>query len=520
MNPAGSFHGNTLTISWSPIPEASDYALAVERCDESRCSRVWTSEIRAGGKNEIQASSMDFGPCTAYNLEISAYSRTNARFRVKETSPLRKECPQWGILFASIGISAVFVICGLIALFFYRRKYNITEIQRARSKVYTRIYTKDKYERSFDQEEFCKKVPDLLTELDKESNSNLTLEEGRLIESYDEGSNLAKEFRSLEILSFDTIQRRTRVADSAINRKRNRYQDVVPFDSTRVKLEKPMTIEDETGCSDYINASYISGFISVYSTSTSRIRGDSCISSNSSSNGINKNQYNSSCPPLKCRNYIAAQGPGVATTPLFWEMIWQHNVRIIVMLTNCVEGYGFNAVKCSMYWPHLVGAERKFHNVQVQLYDVQEAPDYTIRKFDVSNVSSTSSGNREIVQIQYNAWPDRTAPSDPKDLIQLIQVTRALTTMYNNTDYPGPILVHCSAGVGRSGTYIAVDQLTRMIDCDKNSKIDIFHSVYQLRRDRRHMVQTLSQYAYVYKCVLTYLNNKRKEANEKTSSIE
>eukprot|EP00096_Caligus_rogercresseyi_P003566 TRINITY_DN1678_c0_g1_i1.p1 TRINITY_DN1678_c0_g1~~TRINITY_DN1678_c0_g1_i1.p1 ORF type:complete len:202 (-),score=47.81 TRINITY_DN1678_c0_g1_i1:569-1174(-) len=198
-------------------------------------------------------------------------------------------------------------------------------------------------------------------------------------------------------------------------------------------------------------------------------------------------------------------------------MIWEENVRVIVMLTNCVEG----GLKCSLYWPHLLGGSRRFfNNIQVLLYDVQEAPDYTIRKFDVSKAEEerSSSSSREIVQIQYKAWPDRTAPRDPRDLLQLIQVTRALANMYNSNEGPGPILVHCSAGVGRSGTFIAVDQLTRMIDCDKNSKIDIFHIVYQLRRDRRHMVQTLPQYSYLYKCILHHLLEKRK--SERHSAVE
>lgn len=126
------------------------------------------------------------------------------------------------------------------------------------------------------------------------------------------------------------------------------------------------------------------------------------------------------------------------------------------MLTNLVEGYGFNSVKCSMYWPHLIGGFRRFNNIEVQLYDVQEAPDYIVRKLDVSNRNGGSTGaNREIVHIQYTAWPDRSAPEEPHALIQLIRVTRVLASQYRNSMVPdspvGPLLVHCSAGVGRTG---------------------------------------------------------------------
>ena len=93
---------------------------------------------------------------------------------------------------------------------------------------------------------------------------------------------------------------------------------------------------------------------------------------------------------------------------LFWEMIWQQNVRVIVMLTNLIEGIGFHSSKCSQYWPDLVGNTRRFHDISVQLYDCQDAPDYLVRKFDVSRNEIT----RSIVHVQCTSWPDRCAPKN------------------------------------------------------------------------------------------------------------
>ena len=135
---------------------------------------------------------------------------------------------------------------------------------------------------------------------------------------------------------------------------------------------------------------------------------------------------------------------------LFWEMVWQKNVRVIVMLTNLVEGMGYHSTKCSQYWPTLVGNTCRFHDIEVQLYDSQDAPDYVVRKFDVSRQDIT----RTVVHVQCTSWPDRSAPKEAAVLLQLIDVIRAMAAQHCKCDdnLPiGPWVVHCSAGVGRTG---------------------------------------------------------------------
>lgn len=131
-------------------------------------------------------------------------------------------------------------------------------------------------------------------------------------------------------------------------------------------------------------------------------------------------------------------------------MIWQQNVYVIVMLTNLVEGIGFQSNKCSRYWPDHVGDTMRFHDIDVQLYDCQDAPDYIVRKLDVSRQEIT----RSILHVQCTSWPDRSAPKESSVLLQLVQVVRALASQCSrgHDNLPiGPWLVHCSAGVGRTG---------------------------------------------------------------------
>ena len=359
------------------------------------------------------------------------------------------------------------------------------------------------------------KTKDSLTTTNKtvHTNKGLTMND---VEFTSKQRGFDNEFSELEQLAQATIQRRTLSSSSQqVNRRRNRYHDIVPFDATRVKLEKPLLVNNESESSDYINASFITDYVPLVMESNGQglhnpnvshtrenVRGDTSNSSYSKqhSNLPNslggQNQIEGTASQAR---YIAAQGPDEATIPLFWEMIWQQNVRVIVMLTNLVEGIGFHSVKCSMYWPPVVGSVRRYNNFEIQLYDVQEAPDYTVRRFDVSKrfrkrsgEGDCEGGNREIVHIQYTSWPDRSAPEEPEKILQLIDLTRVLSDQYmhrcqntlsissikpaektlmsastlnvadeNIDNYysaikgthnsAGPWLVHCSAGVGRTG---------------------------------------------------------------------
>lgn len=469
MNPEGTFSGNTVTVWWKAVPKASKYVVGIDQCNDfSNCLRVLEKQVT--DTKLVETSEDYFSTCTIYTLEVKALNQNEVQL-LKETALLQKlqsECDNVLAIILGVTLSLLTVVALLLmaGIFYYHRKHPLQRLRRARSRVYSKLYPRDKYVRPYGKEDFV-----------------------HLFQPYFEGTNsedsekpiafLAAEFSELEQLAVDTIQRRVTCASPPVNRRRNRYQDIVPFDATRVALHQPVCVEGENDMSDFINAS--------------------CISDLTGHGGP---------------KYIAAQGPGDETAPLFWEMIWQQNVRVIVMLTNLVEGFGFHSVKCSQYWPPIVGGTRRFHDMEVQLYDCQEAPDYLVRKLDVTH----GQQNREIVHIQYTAWPDRSAPDEAAALLQLIDVTRVLSMQYNSRSQednlaPGPWLVHCSAGVGRTGTFIAVDELMRLASDPNKVEIDVFNVVYQLRKERRYMVQTLSQYTYVYRCVYEYLKRLKEQAD-------
>ncbi|XP_065927543.1 receptor-type tyrosine-protein phosphatase gamma [Magallana gigas] len=187
------------------------------------------------------------------------------------------------------------------------------------------------------------------------------------------------------------------------------------------------------------------------------------------------------------RMYIAAQGPKNNTLTDFWRMIWQENVRFIVMLTNIVEN-GKN--KCTQYWPTkdkpLEVGPCKMHLLKENVYAF-----HTFRKFTVQ--STTSSAKRTITHFHYTAWPDHGTPEE----LGLVQFHKAVTRSY----HPGGLmLVHCSAGVGRTGTFIGLDSLLKQ--GRETERINVFEFVKQMREDRMTMVQTPDQYIFLHKVLL------------------
>ncbi|XP_053285749.1 receptor-type tyrosine-protein phosphatase C isoform X4 [Pleuronectes platessa] len=275
-----------------------------------------------------------------------------------------------------------------------------------------------------------------------------------LLEAYkrklaDEARLFLAEFQSIpRIFSRHSVKE----AKKSSNVPKNRYVDILPYDYNRVQLT---TGNGEAGC-DYINASFIDGY-------------------------------------KEAKKYIAAQGPKDETLGDFWRMVWEQQSSIIVMVTRCEEG---NRVKCSQYWPAPDREAEIFEEFVVKLNSEEICPDYTIRHLSLTNKREKSS-DREVTHIQFMSWPDHGVPSEPHLLLKLRRRVNAFKNFFS-----GPIIVHCSAGVGRTGTYIGIDAMMEAMEVE--GRVDIYGYMVRLRRQRCLMVQVEAQYILIHQALVEH----------------
>ncbi|XP_062132000.1 tyrosine-protein phosphatase 69D isoform X1 [Drosophila sulfurigaster albostrigata] len=259
--------------------------------------------------------------------------------------------------------------------------------------------------------------------------------------------------REYEMLPNRFSDRTTKNSDMKENACKNRYPDIKAYDQTRVKLSPT----NGTQSTDYINANFVIGY-------------------------------------KERKKFICAQGPMETTINDFWRMIWEQHLEIIVMLTNLEE---YNKSKCAKYWPERVFDSKQFGDISVKFTAERKTGDYIIRSLDVtkSNLIGEEEDHRQITQYHYLTWKDFMAPEHPHGIIKFI---RQINSVYSVQR--GPILVHCSAGVGRTGTLVALDSLVQQLE--EESMVSIFNTVCDLRHQRNFLVQSLKQYIFLYRALL------------------
>lgn len=238
------------------------------------------------------------------------------------------------------------------------------------------------------------------------------------------------------------------------NRKRNRYGNILPWDKSRVHLKV------NEGENDYINASFID---------------------------------------LGSKHYIATQGPLPNTIGHFWHMVFDNSgdPAVVVMLTPLQENHrGLALEKSSHYWPTttdkplIVSNDGGFADeLEVRFIAEQPFEHYELRELVIKNMST--GVEKTVHHFHYQSWEDFGNPKKDGDLLKFINLVNEKATDTNS-----PIVVHCSAGIGRTGTYVAIDSI---VNGDLPETLDpVYDTVTLMRQQRIGMVQSFSQFVYVY----------------------
>ncbi|XP_037680967.1 receptor-type tyrosine-protein phosphatase V-like [Choloepus didactylus] len=253
-------------------------------------------------------------------------------------------------------------------------------------------------------------------------------------------------------------------AEHPANTCKNRYPHVLPYDHSRVRLSQ---LEGELH-SDYINANFVPGYAHP-------------------------------------KEFIATQGPLKKTLEDFWRLVWEQQVDVIVMLTMGMEN---GRVLCEHYWP-ADSTPVAYGHITVHLLAEEPEEEWTKREFRLQH--GPQQQQQRVKQLQFTTWPDHSIPEAPGSLLSFVEVVREQAgTSWGR----GPILVHCSAGVGRTGTFVALLRLLQQLE--EEQVVDVFNTVYALRLHRPLMIQTPSQYIFLHSCLL----NKILEGPSDTSEAE
>lgn len=397
-------------------------------------------DFKIGDKNCDKETGYCNGPLkpgSRYRVKIRAYTTRDKHSETNWSDQIETDPDNTTVLIGIIIPIVIIILVVLIVLIARRMRYGPASCLKKRSPDM----------RGGDNIS----IPDSVMETSRPVKLKDFAEHYRIM-SADSDFRFSEEYEELKHVG---REKPTSAADIPVNRPKNRFTNILPYDHSRVKLQPT---DDEEG-SDFINANFVPG-------------------------------HNSP------REFIVTQGPLHSTRDDFWRMCWETNSRAIVMLTRCVEK---GREKCDHYWPFDTQPVY-YGDIQVTILNESHFPDWNISEFRMMRGDTV----RTIKHFHFTTWPDFGVPEPPQTLVRFVRAYRERISPEMR-----PVVVHCSAGVGRSGTFIALDRIIQQISY--SDLVDIFGIVYEMRKERVWMVQTEQQYICIHQCLLAVLEGKEND---------
>ncbi|XP_070535296.1 receptor-type tyrosine-protein phosphatase H-like isoform X2 [Ptychodera flava] len=435
---------NSISLKWTPLQNSEQDDYIVSYTDNKHLNKTEITQ-----DTEMTLTGLNDGE----TYDISVRARSGTSVGDPDRKSVKTDPDNWWIGLI-IGLLLIALIAAVIVLgYLYYKRY------------YQPSHSKSETLNGIENVVFSSELAMMRPEPREPSKDSLPIKLADYDKYYEEicaegDDRIEEDYEELGLVGQDNTWVASEIPQ---NKAKNRYINILPFDRTRVRLSKV----DDQDVTDYINANWMPG-------------------------------YNSP------KEFIASQGPIPESIDDFWRMIWELDVKTIVMVTRCQEG---EKEKCEHYWPY-DNEPVLYNDISVNIVEEEQLPEWIITELCLQKDDVV----KQVRHFNFTSWPDHDVPEETEPLLEFVRLVRS---QMPNDDTP--TVVHCSAGVGRTGTFIALDTLIQhMRDHDY---VDIYGIAYKMREHRSFMIQTESQYFFIHECVYDLLHeNDPSEKDEEEES--